>query len=325
MIDYRLFYKDIACGPLEDWSRQLPGCVDAAMNPGNHGELTRWLSLLDRIPLPTRSGKLHLDQDCITLEDHATEVEQAELRELLQGLHPWRKGPFCLRGVRIDAEWRSNLKWDRVKDAIAPLSGRLVLDVGCGNGYYALRMLGAGAKRVIGIDPSLRLVCQFEAVRRLIGEQAVHVLPLALEDIPELPGAFDTVFSMGVLYHRRSPFAHLLRLRDCLRSGGELVLETLVIDGGEGRVLVPEARYAQMRNVWFIPSPATLESWLRRCGFQQVRTVDVTPTTHNEQRATAWMRFHSLADFLDQADPGRTVEGLPAPVRAIVLANNPAG
>ena len=56
---------------------------------------------------------------------------------------------------------------------------------------------------------------------------------------------------MGVLYHRRSPIDHLLELKGCLQTGGELVLETLVIDGGLGEVLVPENRYAKMRNVWF--------------------------------------------------------------------------
>ncbi len=322
MIDYSGLYRDLAGGPLAEWPRLLQGRMHAALSPEAHGGMVRWLSLLDHLP-STRPGAVHLNRDCITVETEASETERVHLSELLQGLHPWRKGPFCLHGLRVDAEWRSNLKWDRLKDAIASLDGRLVLDVGCGNGYYALRMLGTGARSVLGIDPSPRLVCQFEAVRHFTGELPAHVLPLALEDLPEAPGAFDTVFSMGVLYHRRSPFAHLQRLRTYLRSGGELVLETLVIDGGEGSVLVPEGRYAQMRNVWFIPSPATLESWLRRCGFRRVRTLDVTPTSTDEQRSTEWMRFHSLADFLDPADPGRTVEGLPAPIRAIVLAQSP--
>jgi tRNA (mo5U34)-methyltransferase len=98
------------------------------------------------------------------------------------------------------------------------------------------------------------------------------------------------------------------------------VLETLVIDGEGDRVLVPKGRYAKMRNVWFIPSLPLLENWLRRCGFERVTTVDVTRTTFEEQRSTDWMTFESLADFLDPADRDFTIEGYPAPRRAIVTA-----
>ena len=135
--------------------------------------------------------------------------------------------------------------------------------------------------------------------------------------------AFDTVFSMGVLYHRRSPLDHLYELRDSLRSGGELVLETLVIDGGLNEVLVPEDRYAMMRNVWFLPTCDTLISWLGRCGFKNIRLVDVTKTSIEEQRSTEWMQFQSLKDFLKPDDSSLTYEGYPAPKRAIILANAP--
>ena len=128
---------------------------------------------------------------------------------------------------------------------------------------------------------------------------------------------------MGVLYHRQSPFEHLITLRDSLKQGGELVLETIVIDGGLGEVLVPEGRYAQMRNVWFLPSCETLMSWLRKCWFADVRLIDVTPTTIEEQRSTDWMTFHSLKDFLDGENPQLTVEGHPAPKRAVITAVRP--
>ncbi|MDD5754808.1 MAG: DUF1698 domain-containing protein, partial [Methylococcales bacterium] len=124
-------------------------------------------------------------------------------------------------------------------------------------------------------------------------------------------------------YHRRSPIDHLFELRECLKSGGELVLETLIIDGELGETLLPKDRYAQMRNVWFLPSCATLVSWLERCGFKNVRVVDVTVTSIDEQRTTDWMRFHSLRDFLHPENLALTCEGLPAPKRAILIANAP--
>ena len=148
----------------------------------------------------------------------------------------------------------------------------------------------------------------------------MHILPLGIESLPERFEYFDTIFSMGVFYHRRSPMDHLRHMRQCLSQGGELVLETLVIEGDDGAVLVPQGRYAMMRNVWFIPSGPTLISWLYRCGFREAMLVDVSATLPGEQRSTDWMRYQSLVDFLDPDDQTKTIEGHPAPRRAIFVA-----
>ena len=207
---------------------------------------------------------------------------------------------------------------------IASLKGRHVLDVGCGSGYHMWRMLGEEAELVVGIDPSALFLCQFTAIKQLAGNpDSIHFLPLGIEELPKLE-RFDTVFSMGVLYHRRSPIDHLFQLRDQLRDGGELVLETLIIDGGPNEVLVPGDRYAQMRNVWFIPSAAALVGWLEKCGFENVRIVDQSLTTTDEQRRTSWMRNDSLAEFLDPIDSTLTIEGHPAPKRAVLIASRRA-
>ena len=128
---------------------------------------------------------------------------------------------------------------------------------------------------------------------------------------------------MGVLYHVRSPIDHLLHLKKCLNRGGQLVVETLIVDGEEGYCLTPSDRYARMSNVWFIPSTATLARWLQRCGFTDVNLVDIAVTTKAEQHSSSWMPFQSLVDSLDPNDNNRTCEGLPAPKRAIVTASSP--
>jgi tRNA (mo5U34)-methyltransferase len=173
---------------------------------------------------------------------------------------------------------------------------------------------------VIGIDPSPLSTVQFWALQKYLRQDGIHLLPVGIEQVPPRLRAFDTVFSMGVLYHRRSPMDHLQELLGCLRPGGQLVLETLVIEGGRQDVLVPPGRYARMGNVWFLPSCEALLEWVRKIGFRDPRVVDVTVTTTGEQRATEWMRFHSLADFLDPRDSGRSIEGHPAPRRAILVA-----
>ena len=246
--------------------------------------------------------------------------DKQALRETLMELHPWRKGPLRLGGLDIETEWRSDWKWERVAPHIE-LSGHRVLDIGSGNGYFGLRMLGAGAEWVIGIDPTLLFVMQWMACRHFSGEIPNFVLPLGIEDLPDTPVDLDTVFSMGVLYHRKDPLHHLKRIHSLLKSGGTMVLETLVLPkGSEESTLVPEDRYARMRNVWEIPGTKHLLDWVGEAGFRDARVVDVTATTTLEQKSTRWMRFDSLEQALDPVSPSLTVEGLPAPVRAIVIA-----
>ena len=304
----------------DDWLNTLRDAVDSHFNPRRYGDLPAWLESLSGLP-GIKPGSVDLLNGVRVGSSEDCAPGQKDLLEKhLRELHPWRKGPFDLFGLHIDTEWRSDWKWDRLKGYISSLDGRAVLDVGCGNGYHCWRMYGAGANLVLGIDPSPRFVVQFEAVKRYIGEVPVHLLPVGIESVPDDTSLFDTVFSMGVLYHRKSPLEFLLKLKGCLRAGGELVLETLVVDGDDTTVLVPEGRYAKMRNVWFIPSVGMLMRWMRRCGLENVRVVDVSTTTVEEQRSTGWMQFESLPDFLWPGDPGRTIEGLPAPKRAILIA-----
>jgi tRNA (mo5U34)-methyltransferase len=322
MIDYQPLYNLLLDAKADNWVKLLPQQIASAFELTKHGTLSHWQSVIESMPELATTHRL-LDANVIEIgrSDDLTKEEMMNLESQLKALHPWRKGPYNLFNIHIDTEWRSDWKWDRLKNHIAPLNHRLVLDVGCGNGYHCWRMLGAGAKMVVGIDPLLLNIFQFQVVRKLYGEVPVYLLPLGIEDLPYGLKVFDTVFSMGVLYHRRSPIDHLMELRDCLRPGGELVLETLIIDGGLGEVLLPEGRYAKMRNVWFLPSCDTLISWLKRCGFQNIRLIDVSSTSVEEQRSTEWMQFHSLKDFLSAENHQLTCEGLPAPKRAIITAN----
>lgn len=303
------------------WVESLPRQLVAAFNDAAHGDLPRWRRVVEELPRYPASSVDLADAVRIGADSDISDDARQQLREQLMNLHPWRKGPYRLFGIDIDTEWRSDWKWERLKNGIAPLANRSVLDVGCGNGYHCWRMLGAGARLVVGIDPTLLSVMQFQAIRKLYGSAPVYVLPLGIEDVPANLGWFDTVFSMGVLYHRRSPIDHLLELKGCLRPGGELVLETLVVEGDERQVLLPAGRYAQMRNVWFLPSCQALELWMQRCGYKDIQLLHVGKTTVEEQRSTEWMRFYSLVDFLDPNSPDLTCEGLPAPMRAIIKAS----
>ena len=322
MIEFGNFYQLIAKSPLSHWLETLPAQI-GAWQRDQHGLFKQWANAVEFLPeiQPWKLDLLH----SVTAESETqlSEGQRKRIDTLMRNLMPWRKGPFSLYGVNIDTEWRSDWKWERVLPHLSDLSGRTILDVGCGSGYHLWRMIGAGAHLAVGIDPTQLFLCQFEAVRKLLGnDQRAHLLPLGIEQLPALK-AFDTVFSMGVLYHRRSPLEHIWQLKDQLVSEGELVLETLVVEGDENTVLVPGDRYAQMRNVYFIPSALALKNWLEKCGFVDVRIADMSVTTTEEQRRTEWMVTESLADFLDPNDPSKTVEGYPAPLRAVLIARKP--
>jgi tRNA (mo5U34)-methyltransferase len=320
LVNYDAFLRALKSAGLPQWAEQLPAHINAVLTSRRYGDLPRWQQALAELPDIEASVDLNSDYLRIGNAEQLTAEQSDALQTTLHKLHTWRKGPFNFFGTIINTEWRSDWKWQRLAPHIAPLLGRKVLDVGCGSGYHCWRMRGAGAELVIGIEPMPLFIHQFFAVQRYTHDHQVGVLPLRMEDLPEKLNFFDSVFSMGILYHRRSPFDHLQELREALRPGGELILETLVIDGDNGNVLVPEDRYAMMNNVWFLPSVPTLINWIKKMGFMNVRCVDVNITSTDEQRTTEWMRFQSLADYLDPLDKTKTIEGYPAPKRAIIIA-----
>jgi tRNA (mo5U34)-methyltransferase len=301
-----------------DWVSELEKSSENWML--DHGDYSRWIRAFELLP-EIEVEDVQFDLPAVTISGKSR--NHADLVSGLVALKPWRKGPFQFCDQYIDTEWRSDFKWKRVVKHLANLENRKILDIGCGNGYFGWRMLEYDPQLVLGIEPSVLFNIQFLAVQKYLQREIHSMLPVGIESLPLEMNWFDTVFSMGVLYHRKSPIDHLMHIKGLLSPGGELCLETLVIDGDENDVLVPEGRYARMRNVWFLPSALALEKWLKRCGYKNVRTVDLNFTELAEQRTTDWMPFESLSESLNSDNKSLTVEGLPAPRRAIILANRP--
>ncbi len=302
MIDTARLVACLQDSQLEGWPDALVPLIHHRLSANGHGNYENWRAIVQ------------------ALRDAGDNAEA--IRQQLLQLSPWRKGPFNIAGIDIDAEWRSDIKWARLHKSISVLEGRRVLDVGCGNGYYARQMHRSGARMVIGIDPTLLYVMQFLAISAFENDTDVFVLPVRLHELPPAAGRFDTTFSMGVLYHQRSPIDHLRDLHQTLRRGGELVLETIYLPGDNAYARTPTGRYARMRNVWLLPTIAELTTWLGRSGFTDIEIVNESMTTVDEQRSTDWMTFESLREALDPNDARRTVEGWPAPHRVIVTATS---
>ncbi|WP_066800918.1 tRNA 5-methoxyuridine(34)/uridine 5-oxyacetic acid(34) synthase CmoB [Moraxella oblonga] len=314
---------------VNDWLKQLPEWIAHIKNKERYANATYFESAVDKLPLFNVNG-IDLTQNNISahIDFDINKLKKSEA--LLKTLMPWRKGGFYFGNdthhIHIDTEWRSDFKWNRVLPYISPLKDKRVLDVGGGSGYHGFRMLGEGAKTVIVIDPSCLFYYQFMAIKKLLGGHNpnpilnhIHFMPVGLEQLPKSE-LFHSVFCMGVLYHRKSPFECLEQLKNQLVKGGELILETLIVDGDETTVLVPKERYAMMNNVYCLPSVPALTLWLQKVGFKEIKCVDVNITTSDEQRATAWMDYHSLADFLNPNDNSKTIEGYPRPKRAVMIA-----
>lgn len=287
----------------------------------DYGNEKLWREVISDLPRVTsRHVDGRGDRVVIGTASEMSDQDRSALIRCLLTLSPWRKGPFDLFGVPLDCEWASNIKWDRLKDHIGSLKGKRVFDVGCSSGYYMFRMLAQAPFMVLGIDPQVQYYYQFRLLQHFADQKNLYYLPAKLEDLPDFTGYFDTVFFMGVIYHRKSPVDTLAQLRKSMIRGGELVIETLIIEGDKPHALFPEDRYASMRNVFFIPTVSCLSSWLKRTKFGDIRVVDISPTTADEQRTTPFSGVMSLDSYLSPEDPSKTIEGYPAPVRAMVIA-----
>jgi tRNA (mo5U34)-methyltransferase len=278
-----------------EWADVIAGCSDRYSEQA-HGDFPIWRRATEQL--------------------RAAGDNQAALRALM----PWRKGPWTFGDLDIETEWRSDWKWERLQPHFTAIQGTRILDVGCGNGYFGWQMLKAGARSVIGIDPTLLYCMQHLAAVKLLGTANNWVLPLTLESSPHI-ACFDGVLSMGVLYHRKDPLDHIRELAACCAPGGTVIVESLIVAGDTS--LIPPGRYARMRNISVIPCVVDVQRWMRSAGLIDPRVVDITPTTVQEQRSTSWMTFESLPEALDPFDPAHTIEGHPAPVRAIFIATRP--
>lgn len=244
-----------------------------------------------------------------------SEIEQT-IYSTAWAMRPWRKGPFQIGQTYIDSEWQSFLKFNLLLPHLK-LENKIVGDIGCNNGYYLFRMLDLKPKHLIGFDPSALYKTQFDFINHFAKSDIEYEL-LGVEHLPFYTTKFDTLFCLGVLYHRSDPVQTLKSLKKALYKNGELFLDTFMIDGDLPVAFCPAKRYSKIPNVYFIPTVNALKNWGEKAGFSNMQVIDCIPTTPNEQRKTKWIKGESLENFLDPQDPSRTIEGYPAPKRVYV-------
>lgn len=289
-------------------------------------ERLKWMTWKNILPLREALDKLEdIDSVCsfgdtvsIQSKLDLNEAQHEQIKTTAKMMMPWRKGPFDLFGLFIDTEWQSYLKYN----LLAPyfnLKDKRVADVGCNNGYYMFRMLEQSPTKLVGFDPSALYKTQFDFINHYVKSDIEFEL-LGVEHLPFYEEKFDTVFCLGVLYHRPDPVGTLKALAKGMEKGAELFLDTFMIDGDADICLSPETTYSKIPNIYFVPTVKALKNWCGRAGFIDIEVLEITVTTQDEQRLTDWMEGQSLGSFLDETDPNKTVEGYPAPKRVYIKA-----
>jgi len=289
-------------------------------------ERKKWLTWKNIRPYQEAIAELPDFKDvAVSLKDRVTvmipnltEEGAKQIEETARLMLPWRKGPFQINDLFIDSEWQSQIKYNLLEPHF-DLKDKIVGDIGCNNGYYLFRMLSQEPKKLIGFDPSAIYYSQFQFIDHFIKSDIVYEL-LGVEHVEFYEHKFDVLFCLGVLYHRADPVGMLKSLFKGLNKGGELILDTFMIDGEAEVCLTPRERYSKIPNIYFVPTVNALKNWCYRAGFEKVEVLEIRKTDLNEQRKTEWINTQSLEDFLDPNDPNKTVEGYPAPKRVYIKA-----
>ena len=269
-----------------------------------------------------RASTLDLAGDVVHIgrKSDLSEAEHGQVLQLMRSFMPWRKGPFSVFGIDIDAEWQSQRKWNRLLPEMPDLQDKVIADIGCNNGYYMFRMAAHCPKLVLGFEPYVQHYYTFSALNGFAGLDNLFVDLLGIEHLPLFPGCFDVIFCLGILYHRPSPIDALRDLHTALKPRGCLLIESQAISGEQSMALFPEKTYAKVPGTWFVPTATCLHNWLARAGFTDIKCFCSHPMSSAEQRKTDWMVFESYEDFIDKQNPELTIEGYPAPWRVFFKA-----
>jgi tRNA (mo5U34)-methyltransferase len=298
-----------------------------------HQEKQTWINqpkkgfLRYREPMETvshlRASELDLNEDVVRIGRKAdlSQSEQEQVLQLLRTFMPWRRGPFSVFDIDIDAEWQSWRKWNRLLPEMPDLKDKVVADIGCNNGYYMFRMAAHAPKMVLGFEPYVHHYYTFSALNGFAGLDNLHIDLLGIEHLPLFPNCFDVIFCLGILYHRPSPIDSLRDLHTALQPGGCLLIESQGISGDQPVALFPEKTYAKVPGTWFVPTASCMYNWLLRAGFTDIQCFCSHPMSNTEQRKTEWMVFESYQDFIDEHNPELTTEGYPAPWRIFFKAH----
>jgi tRNA (mo5U34)-methyltransferase len=227
-------------------------------------------------------------------ERELAEAEQATIARRIDELGEWFHNLNLLGVPTAPNHFLGDfpqIKWKYISNAIpADLAGATVLDIGCNAGFYSVEMKRRGAGRVLGMDVDDRYLRQARFAAGTLGLD-LEFCKLSVYDVDQIPGQFDYVLFLGVLYHLRYPLFALDKVIKKLKPSGRLVFQTM-IRGSEGawvcaedyhfwnkeifddrnfpRMFFIENKYANDPTNWWIPNRSAAEAMLRSSGLEIV-------------------------------------------------------
>ncbi len=160
-------------------------------------------------------------------------------------------------------------------DLMTLKDGDVVADIGCGNGYYTLRLAKrvAPSGRVLAVDIQQGMLDQLETRMNEAGIANVDLI-LGEPDDPKLPPASaDWVLLVDVYHEFSEPQPMLAKIRQCLKPGGKVALLEYRKEQDPATISFPIPMDHKMSVA------EVLAEWTP-AGFQLVERIEVLPAQH---------------------------------------------
>ena len=164
----------------------------------------------------------------------------------------------------VDDVWRGVVRrrFDLTLDLLAPLSGKTVLDVGCGSGRYCIAYAQRGADRVVGVDFAAAMIelAIEHSSRYGVADRCEFRAGLFPDAVPD--GSFDASSAMGFFDYVEDPAPVIARMREMTRA-------TMIMSfpkSREWRAPIRRLRFLASGCPLFLYSEAQVKTILSKAG-----------------------------------------------------------
>ena len=215
---------------------------------------------------------------------------------------PWNHSIELPYGLRTTAgeqvsHGKNIVKWSRIKQYIDAIDvkGKRVLDVGCNEGFFSLKLKELGAREVVGFDADEPRIRKAEFVAEVLNVSDVvyEVMDIFHEGL-DAHGHFDVALCLGFLHRVSHPYQVLERLTQICDM---LVLEWKSLR--EGSFDLPIMKFCGGHSkdsniysgLYWLPSVQCVLDMLRSLGFVHNFVID----------NSAWRRTMVVSSHLENA------------------------
>jgi 2-polyprenyl-3-methyl-5-hydroxy-6-metoxy-1,4-benzoquinol methylase len=224
------------------------------------------------VPPPPAQWPLRLPESLAPeqVEGIRRRVDELAARAQYGWGHTINFGPFVKEGVMKDNFLHIVGHWDAWGWWPRDMKGMRVADIGCLTGGISMIAAHRGAEEVLAVDEIAEHVGQCAYLAEVFGMKNLRTLTASLYDLPKKQvGQFDLVILSGVLYHLSDMLVGLYVMRELLRVGGMLLVESAAVDDDE-HSYANFGRFAM--GMWWQPSTLCVKDM---CEFMGLSDVEV--------------------------------------------------